>query len=206
METTTIVIIAVVLLLLLCCCSLLSVGIATGVIYSMGDSPEEETTSTIPPPLVGVVGRYVKLTRPTIGYMLFTEIVIKSSADGPNIAKNATITQSSTFDTDGKQYPSSNFVDDDQNTWMHTSGKDAPWVLLDLGIDVPIYSIVVSNRIPQGSRAQGTVVTIENASKNVIYTSKPFVGKTDSITPSEESNGHKTYTMFPPNIDVTATT
>ena len=46
----------------------------------------------------------------------------------------------------GDAYPNQNYVNGLANTFVHTSCYDVPWIRVDLGENVPIYRIVITNR------------------------------------------------------------
>jgi hypothetical protein len=220
METKAKVIIAIVVVVLLCCC----LGILFGVLGGMGifsgkkeeivpeikkdeTKPEEtELDETKPeekpvsPAVVGVSGRYVKLVRPTVGCLNLAEIVIKSSADGANIAKSAIVTKSSGFE--GDSYPVSNLIDDKLDNFVHSSCADAPWILIDLGKVIPIYSIVLTNRKDccQG-RTTGLVLSILDDAQQVVYTADPLVSQSGNTIPTEDvrDGSFMVYTWTLPN-------
>ena len=145
-------------------------------------------------------GRYIKIVRPTVGCLNLAEIQVYSVIGGANIAKTAKITKSSSYGAD--LYPVSNFVDDNLNTFGHTSCNDIPWVLLDFGKDIPISKIVIQNRRTNKGRINGSVLTIANNTSTNVYTSKPIVGVSGSIVPVENEDGYLVYTIIPPNTTV----
>ena len=148
-----------------------------------------------------VYGRYIRISQPTVGCLNVAEINVRSSDGGANIAKNATITKSSSFGND--EYPVANLIDDNLNTFTHTSCTDAGWIQLDFGSLVPITNIVLSNRRDccQG-RLNGVILTILDASQQVVYTAKPIADKSGSSVFSYISVAGEpfyTYTYSPPD-------
>jgi len=213
METKAKVIIAIVIVVLLCSC----LGILFAVLGGMGilsgkkeettpeikkdeTKPEEKPVAPAATSAVGVNGRYVKLVRPTVGSLNLAEIVIKSSADGANIAKSATVTKSSAYIDD--MFPVANLIDDKLDNFVHTSGADAPWILIDLGKVIPIYSIVLTNRNDccQG-RTTGLILSILDDAQKVVYTADPLVSQSGNTTPTEDvrDGSYMVYTWTLPN-------
>src|SRR5689334_19125503 len=82
---------------------------------------------------VKVVGRFVKLSQPTVNCMNIGDIQVFSG--GINIAKGKTVTMSSKHsDTD---FPATFLVDEIFTNFAHTSCKEAGWMNIDLGSDQP---------------------------------------------------------------------
>jgi len=88
-------------------------------------------------------------------------------------------------------YPNQNVVDGGENSFVHTSCGDVPWLQIDLGGISPIYKVVVTNRRDCcQERVLGTTLMILNTQGRPIYTSLPI------------TTTNAKYTWFPPSTAV----
>ena len=88
-------------------------------------------------------------------------------------------------------FPVQNFVNGLANTFVHTSCYDVPWIVVDLGSDIPIYRIVIINRKDCcQSRILGAKLYITGNNKEGVYNSANI------------HTVNSTYTWFPPNQTV----
>jgi len=91
----------------------------------------------------------------------------------------------------GDVYPVQNFVNGFANTFVHTSCYDVPWIAVDLGRDIPIYRIVITNRKDCcQSRILGAKLYITGDNKEGVYNSANI------------HTVNSTYTWFPPDFTV----
>jgi hypothetical protein len=161
-------------------------------------------------PVPGTQGRYIKLQNSGVHCAHFAEIAVYSSSGGANLAAQAAVTMSSQFgNTPGStaidgNTPGSNMVDGQLATFASTSCNEVPWVLVDMGSVITIFSIVLTNRQDccQG-RANGTVLTILDANQNVVYTANPIVDANGSTTYRDDgASAFKVFTYMPPSVAV----
>jgi Extracellular link domain len=148
----------------------------------------------IPPSSTSMIqGRYIRLQYNHQECLNLAQILVYSKDGGPNIiTANTSVTKSSGYQ--GDMFPSKNFVNQNGTAYynfVHTSCYDVPWIEVDLGSVVPIYKIVVWNRVDCcQSRVLGTVLSILNNDKEMVYLSNPI----NSVNAS--------YTWLPPNGEV----
>ena len=142
-----------------------------------------------------MLGRYIKLQAKRTDCMNLSQIEVYSKKNGKNIiTPNMVVTLSSKYQDDhwnGAQFVNGNRSGD---TIVHTSCSDIPWIEVDLGSIQPIYKIVVINRRYYESlhlgRILGIKLSIMDNSRQTVYTSEPI------------ATGNKTYTWFPPAVEV----
>ena len=181
----------VVCLLLLTCIVALSIGQSEGFFNT---------------PVIN--GRYITLQRPQVGWFNLADIQVFSKSGGNNIITPSTVvTMSGTH----ANAPTSNFVDGNPDTITHNAVDSVGGPLtVDLGSDVPIFKIIVTNRKDCcRERAVGTILTIKNQSNATIYTSDPITDKSGNNTYTElggnndtKQKYYYTFTYFPPNTTV----
>ena len=149
-------------------------------------------------------GRYIILTRPQAGWFNLAEIQVFSERGGKNIITPSTDVS---MPDSHPSYPPSRFVDGDQNSIFHNANAITGGPLtVDLGASVPIFKIVVINRSDCcKERASGTVLTIQNENRQVIYTADPVTDKSGNATYTELGGNmdtqykyYHTFTYFPP--------
>jgi len=135
-----------------------------------------------------ITGRYIKLQYNHQECLNLAQIRVFSTKGGPNVIKTSTSVSKSSIYAGNDMFPNRNFVDGTENTFVHTSCGDVPWIQVDLGSEMPIYKIVIVNRKDccQG-RILGTVLSILNADQNPVYFS------------ASVSSTNATYAFFPPN-------
>jgi hypothetical protein len=161
------------------------------------------TAATVPgaaTPVPGIQGRYIKLQNTGVHCAHFAEIEVFSSSGGANLAAQAVVTMSSQFGNN----PGSNMVDNSLTTWAGTSCNEVPWILVDMGNVITIYSIELTNRQDccQG-RANGTVLTILDANQNVVYTANPIVDTNGSSAYRDDAaSAFNVFTYLPPSVAV----
>lgn len=151
---------------------------------------------------VGVSGRFIKLAHPEVRCLQFADLKVTSVANGPNIAKGALVTASSAYDAGA--FPNSNLVDENTGNFAHTSCKDVPWFLVDLGKVVPIYNVTLANRgdCCRG-RANGVVLSILDANQMPVYTARPISDVNGSTASRDDSaKTFAVFDFFPPNAAV----
>lgn len=159
-----------------------------------------------------LVGRYIKIQagiKPCC--MNWGNISVYSEKGGNNIAKKSRVYMSSSY-SPKNEYPGSNLVDENEDTFAHTNCNDTnySWMLVDLGNDVPIHKIIMTSRKDCcRDRGVGSTVSIYDSSKTHVYTSNPFSSSDDTkITTdkgSSSTSSYKYYIMFPPFKNVLGT-
>lgn len=157
-------------------------------------------TTTPPNPKIG---RYVKLVQPNVAVLNIAEIQIFSN--GVNVAKNKTVTMSSTY---SDAYPAVKLVDDvfTGTNFAHTSGNDAPWMEIDLNTDLSIDQIVIKNRVDCCQhRILGSKLQIFDTNRSLKWTSDTIVGVNRETSPVASSIAYNTYTAQPPSTLVVGT-
>ncbi len=148
----------------------------------------------IPPSSMSMIqGRYIRLQYDHYECLNLAQILVYSKDGGPNIITPSTsVTKSSGYQ--GDMFPNQNFVNQrgtNYYNFVHTSCYDIPWIEVDLGSVVPIYKIVVWNRVDCcQSRILGTVLSILNNDKEMVYISNPI------------RSTNASYTWLPPNGEV----
>ena len=155
-------------------------------------------------PPSSVNGQYIQITGSKSCLSLLNIKVYSSPYGGNIINPSSTIITSSSkqalsYDENGKPYnfmePSSlssliteqkrwnNFMtacyEPDQNDKTRSSiiaskNDMKPWIMINLGSSVPIYKILINNNSMYPNLSLGTVVSILDSNKSVIYTGKPF--------------------------------
>lgn len=154
-----------------------------------------------------VSGRYIRLELQQVGCLNLNEIKVYSTKAGPNlVTPSTTVTMSSNWH-DTNYGKNTFFVDGNENTTIHTSCNDIPWILVDMGTVIPIYKIVVTNRQDCcQNRANGMILSILNESKTEVYRANPITDKNFRTTFDNGSNAevtdkkgyYMTFTWFPP--------
>lgn len=159
---------------------------------SSGSSAASDTTGSSAAN-TSLKARYIKISNPKVSCMNIAEIQVFSSEGGDNIAKGKVSTKSSDYDN---ILVAGNITDGDLKNLAHTSCKDTPWMQVDLGSDLPIYSIVVVNRLDccQG-RIKGSVLEIINNANTSVWSSNPFKGPSGDATSQDGIDGFGFY-MF----------
>ncbi len=140
----------------------------------------------------GGVGRCMNLG----GVRVYTE------ADGDNIISGSVTTSS--LDNYGGSFPSPNMVDNNDNTFYHSScGSEYPWVMADLGQEQEIYRVELTNRLDCCSgRTAGIVLVLRDGNGNTVYTSNLIANRNGSTLTQENHDGY-TYYSFWPNSNTT---
>ena len=155
-----------------------------------------------------ISGRYITLERQQVGWINLADIQVFSEKGGRNIITPSTVVTMSNVHAGA---PASNFVDGNPTTITHNKVASAGGPLtVDLGSDVPIFKIIVTNRKDCcRERAVGTILTIKNQSNATIYTSDPITDKSGNNTYTELNGNNDTkqkyyytFTYFPPNTTV----
>lgn len=161
------------------------------------------TPTTTPPQ---VMGRFVKISNPVIGCMNLTELQVFSVPQGANLARGKKVTKSSGYPFGADTQPGDLLVDGNYSTFAHTSCTEAPWMTVDLGASIVIYSVVVYNRMDGncGNRTTGSIVSILDSSGNAIYSSAPFPDKQGNTTMNNLCGDNTrqpftTYSVMPPS-------
>ena len=133
-----------------------------------------------------VSGQYIRLKYDNTVCLNLAGIAVYADANGDNVITPQTIvTKSSGYQ--GDTYPVSNFIDGNNNSFVHSSCEDVPWILVDLGMNMPIYKIVVTNRSDCcKDRILGCSLLIFNNQMTSVYES------------SKITTINTTYTWFPP--------
>lgn len=153
-----------------------------------------------------VSGRYIRLEQKRVGCINLADIEAYSKHDGENIIKpDMIITKSSNYGNPD-QYPAKNFIDGNTDTMLVTSCSDVGWILIDLGSVQPIYKIIVTNRKDCcRQRANGTILSILDATKTPVYIAHPMRDKKNQTTYKDDNSEHSnftdyynTFTYFPP--------
>ena len=154
-------------------------------------------------------GRFIKLQQTNVGCLNLAQIAVYSEANNINIIKpNMKVTKSSVHGND--TFPGANFVNGKGDSFVHTSCKDAGWVMVDMGSSVPIHRIVVTNRGDCcKQRANGIVLTILDEANKELYKANPIVDRKgnktfieDSQSQTNPANFYTTFTYFPPKPEV----
>jgi hypothetical protein len=137
--------------------------------------------------LASFKARYIKLTYNRVECLNLAQLYVYSDDSDINIITPDMIVSKPSGWTQGNDYyPAKNFVDGVGNTFAHTSCYDIPWITVDLGAELPIYRVVIKNRVDCcKERILGSVLTIMDSQKTVKYTSDTI----DTIG--------DTYTWFP---------
>lgn len=171
----------------------------TGVVISATDSSQKSST----------MGRYVRLETNSTANRCMQWGELQVYAGGANQSLGKIAAQSSNWDPNNSPYPASNLVDGNTSSFAHTSCNDNPWMMVDLGMLLPIASIrLISRSDCCQQRAVGTVVKILDTNKNVVFTSDVIVDKNGSSTYVQDTPGSSgagsfmQYDVFPPSTAV----
>lgn len=172
-----------------------------GTVFPSTDSTQK------PPPL----GRYVRLEVNGTGNRCMQFAELQVYAGGANQSLGKVATQSSNWDPGNNPFPATNLVDGSSGSFAHTSCNDNPWMMVDLGITLPISSIrLISRAECCQQRAVGTVIKILDANKNVVFVSDVIVDKNGSATYVQDTPGNSgagsymQYDVFPPSTTILA--
>ena len=150
-------------------------------------------TNAAIPPLKNTLmqGRYITLYYNRRECLNLAQIGVYSddSISSNVITPRTTVYKSSGYS--GDAYPVQNFVNGLANTFVHTSCYDVPWIVVDLGRDIPIYRIMITNRKDCcQSRILGAKLYITGDNKEGVYNSANI------------HTVNSTYTWFPPDFTV----
>lgn len=137
-------------------------------------------------------GRYIRIQYDHPEYLNLGEIQVYSSAnDRTGIVNPSMVVSKPSGWGNPDVFPGSYFVDGNPNSFVHTSGGEVPWVIVDLGAIRPIYKIVLTNRRDCClERVLGAVVMVLDSQRNSIYQSSPI------------RSVNQAYTFFPPSKNV----
>ena len=106
-----------------------------------------------------VTGRYVRLETNSTANRCMQWGELQVYAGGANQSLGKVATQSSNWDPGNNPYPATNLVDGNSGSFAHTTCNDNPWMMVDLGITLPISSIrLISRAECCQQRAVGTVM------------------------------------------------
>jgi len=89
-----------------------------------------------------------------------------------------TASQSSTYQSNQDFYGAGNAVDGDVSTFNHTWQNDE-WLSLDLGADLEVTRIVVTNRASSGTRLSDAVVSVQDSAGTTLHTFDAISGATN---------------------------
>ena len=133
-----------------------------------------------------MLGRYIRLEYNKVSCLNLGEIEVYPDEITNNlITSNTVITKPSGWYGDG--FPNRNFKDGSQNSFVHSSCFDVPWIEIDMGSTTPIYRIIIKNRVDCcKERILEAKLVILDSKRNRIYTSDPV------------ATVNSTYTWFPP--------
>ena len=137
-----------------------------------------------------VSGRYLRLEYNHVECLNLAQILVFATKGGPNLITPSTaVTKPDGWS--GDVFPVKNFVDGRGDSFVHTSCSGVPWIEVDLGKTTPIDKVVVWNRNDCcQSRVVGTVLSILDEDKAVVYLSNPI------------TTTNMTYTWNPPSAAV----
>lgn len=150
------------------------------------------------------MGRYVKIFRPSLSLSCFhvAEMKVFSVPGGPNIIKpDMIVTMSSTFsNTKPDQFPAKFLIDGKDNKFAHTACDDPnPLIMVDLGSMMIIDSVLLVTRTGCcGNQINGTMISIMDDDKKVVYSSDPIKSPKGSIIPNNDNDDNfkfNTYTI-----------
>jgi len=159
-----------------------------------------------------LTGRYIRISNPKPGVLNIAEIKVYSDIkDGSlNIAKGK-----SAFKSGSPTTADMTLTDEDETNYAITGEEGMPWILLDLGVNVPIASIEIINRMDsfQG-RMTGSVLEIFDSNATIdpetgiiaegtvpVFASEPITStegmdiRSDDI--KDNHKGYKMYTIVP---------
>lgn len=152
------------------------------------------TTTTASPK---TIGRYVKISQPTVGCLNAASLEVLSN--GVDVARGKTVTMSSAH----PDFPGSNLVDGNNATFAHTSCADAGSMTVDLGSNLQIDKIILTNRQECCTgRLIGSKIQVINDASNIVYTSDVLKGTAGQSTYSLQGGGFPVYTLLPPSTTI----
>jgi Extracellular link domain/F5/8 type C domain len=138
----------------------------------------------------GMMGRYIKLQYNHVDCLNLAGIEVYSKKRGKNIVTPQTVVRKSSGYY-GDQFPNQNYVDGNNNTFVHSSCGDVPWIQIDLGSVKPIYKVIIINRYDCcQSRILGSKLIIYDGNGSPTYNSENIVSV------------NQNYTWFPPSTTV----
>ena len=118
-----------------------------------------------------VSGRYVRLHLDRVECMNIAEVDVLDR-NGNQLALRMPVTMSSGYQ--GNMFPGANLVNGNRRDFAHTSCYDKPWMEIDLGSLREIARIRVANRSDGDQRLSGTIVSILDNKRNVVFASVPL--------------------------------
>lgn len=153
----------------------------------------------------GIKGRFIKIENPNRVCMHIANIIVSTNKND-NIAYEKPVTISSVLDKSDKFKPS-NATDNDNNTYVHSSCGEAPWLIVDLQFVADIVRITIVNRQDCCQhRINGSFVSILGEQHETVWESQSFVDGNGSPYPVSDSNlnqyGFDSFTMYPPDTQV----
>lgn len=163
---------------------------------------------------ITTIGRYIKIVSALkSGCVNWANMYVYGKSENKNLAEGSTVYMSSTYNSN--LYPGQNLVDNNINTFAHTScSSNDPygWMMVDLGNDVPIHKIIMASRQDCCSdRGIGSKIIIYSDDNQVVYTSNGF-SRTDNSNESltndpggSSKNSYKYYIITPPEKSVIGT-
>jgi hypothetical protein len=153
----------------------------------------------------GVNGRYIRLSRADSGSINLSKIqVFRPTGDNIANATTTRITASSILAPAGNTtYGVDKLIDNSLSSIFHTDNAANQWVEIDFGSLNTISKITVWNRADCcQTRSNGLVLTILDASRNVVYTSLPLTDKLGRSTyVNNENVGFSKFDFLPPNVN-----
>jgi hypothetical protein len=136
-------------------------------------------------------GRYIRIQYDRPEYLNLGEIQVFSAANDRTGIIKPSMLVSKPSGWGGDVFPGRNFVDGNPNSFVHTSGGEVPWVVVDLGSIRPIYKIVLTNRRDCClERVLGAVIMVLDSQMKSVYQSSPI------------RSVNQAYTFFPPSKNV----
>ena len=131
-------------------------------------------------------GQYIRIENDKTAILSLAEVQVLSK--GKNIALKKPARQSSTaYSGEAKRAVDGNTNGDyKKNSVTHTSGKDKPWLEIDLQAENMIDSILLFNRNESQERLNGVTISILDKDKKVIWSQKlAKAGNKNHLTVSE---------------------
>jgi F5/8 type C domain len=152
---------------------------------------------TTPPP---VTARYIKLnfgSDTTTRYFNLKAIRVYNN-EGYNVITSTTpITVSSSYSGD---YLPANLLDTNEVSYWLSTLQSSPWIQIDLGSDMNIYKVEVTNR-EKYNRNNGMIVQCINNASTTVYTSLPVFDKSGLTTYTQAADsstaGYRFFTCWP---------
>ena len=137
--------------------------------------------------VIPIYGQFVRLSNPKVSILNIAEIEIYSN--GVNIAKNKPVTMSSVHEPTSGLYGGMFAVDVVHTNFAHTSGKEPPFISVDLGTTVPIDRIRIVNRPGATGRICGSKLEVITAASTVSWTSNVITGQSGQNVYEDSNNG-----------------